>query len=123
MLAEKVKGFDRKPIVEIKITGQISEPGSIQSQISRLANLTLRCFWKHVSEEREGGLVFANRPVRIEDEMQKIAREILGSAELANFAIAELLPLLSKGNIEEANQAINDNYNQFKKGLGNVAVS
>ncbi len=55
--------------------------------------------------------------------MHKIAKDILGSAELANFAIDELLPLLAKGSVEEASHAINENYIQFKRGFGNVTFS
>ncbi|MDE1829000.1 MAG: exonuclease SbcCD subunit D [Thaumarchaeota archaeon] len=122
-LAEKIKGYSRKPIVEIRITGEVTEPGSIQGQIAKLSELTLRCFWKHISSEQANGSVFIERPLKIEDEMHKIAKDILGSTELANFAITELLPLLSKGSVEEANHAINENYIQFKKGFGNASVS
>ena len=55
--------------------------------------------------------------------MHRIATEILGSTDMANFAINELLPLLSKGNTDEASQAIVDNFERFKKGVKNVTVS
>ncbi len=122
-LSEKIKGFSRKPIVEIKITGQMLEPGLVQSQIAKISDATLRCFWRYISSEQASGSVFIERPVKIEEEMHKIAKEILGSTELANFAINELLPLLSKGSVEEASHAINENYLQFKKGFGNVTLS
>ncbi|MGC1709947.1 MAG: DNA repair exonuclease, partial [Nitrosotalea sp.] len=122
-LSEKIKSCSRKPVVEVRITGDISDPGFIQTQISRLSELTLRCFWKHVSSEQNNGSVFIERPIKIEEEMHKIAKDILGSTELANFAINELLPLLSKGSIEEANAAISENFVQFKKGLRNATIS
>ncbi|MDE1763408.1 MAG: exonuclease SbcCD subunit D [Thaumarchaeota archaeon] len=121
-LSEKIKSCSRKPVVEIKITGE-TESGFIQSQIAKLSDITLRCFWKRISSEQANGSVFMERPAKIEEEMHKIAKEILGSAELANFAINELLPLLTKDNIEEASHAINENYMQFKKGVGNATVS
>ena len=55
--------------------------------------------------------------------MHRIATEILGSTEMANFAINELLPLLSKGNTDEASQAIIDNFERFKKGVKNATIS
>ncbi|MGI0087520.1 MAG: metallophosphoesterase family protein [Nitrosotalea sp.] len=122
-LSEKIKSCNRKPVVEIRITGDISDPRFIQTQISRLSELTLRCFWKHMSSEQKNGAVFIERPVKIEEEMHKIAKDILGSTELADFAINELLPLLTKGSIEEANAAINENFVQFKKGLRNATIS
>ncbi|MDE1765274.1 MAG: DNA repair exonuclease [Thaumarchaeota archaeon] len=121
-LSEKIKTCSRKPIVEIKITGE-AESGFVHGQIAKLSDITLRCFWKHIASEQANGSVFMERPAKIEEEMHKIARDILGSVELASFAINELLPLLTKGNTEEAVHAINENYIQFKKGVGNATVS
>ncbi len=123
VLSEKIKKYDRKPVVEIKITGDVLDLGFVQTQISRLTELTLRCFWKHISSEQNSGSVFTERPIKIEDEIYKIAKDILGTTELANFAINELLPHLSKGNIEEANAIISENFVQFKKGLKNATIS
>lgn len=123
VLSEKIKKYDRKPVVEIKITGDVLDLGFVQTQISRLTELTLRCFWKHISSEQNSGSVFTERPIKIEDEIYKIAKDVLGSTELANFAINELLPHLSKGNIEEANAIISENFVQFKKGLKNATIS
>jgi len=121
-IADKIKSLARKPIVELKITGEGYEPGLVQAQISKLLDLTLRCFWRHVSKEQNGS-VFINKPLKIEDEMHRIATEILGSTDMANFAINELLPLLSKGNTDEASQAIIDNFERFKKGVKNATIS
>ena len=122
-LAEKIKGYSRKPVVEFRITGESIEPGFIQGQISRLSEITLRCFWRNATSQQAGGSVFMERPVKVEEEMSRIAKEVLGSAELANFAINELLPLLSKGGTEDANHAISENYIQFKKGIENATIS
>lgn len=122
-LSEKITGFGRKPIVEIRVTGKLPEPGFVQGQIAKLADATLRCFWKHLASEQTNGSVFAQRPLRIEEEMYRIAKDVLGSEELAGFAIDELLPLLAKASIEEAGHAINENYAQFKRGFGNATVS
>jgi DNA repair exonuclease SbcCD nuclease subunit len=122
-LAEKIKSFARKPIVELKITGEISEPGMIQAQISKLTDLTLRCFWKHITQEQANGSVFIDKPLKIEEEMYRIAKEILGSTEMANFAVNELLPLLSKGDSSQAGQAVIDNFERFRKGVKNATIS
>ena len=122
-LSGKIKPLTRKPIVELKITGDISEPGQIQAQISKLFDLTLRCFWKQVSAEHSTGSVFIDKPLKIEEEMHRIAKDILGSEDMANFAINELLPLLSKGNTDQAIQAVTENFVRFKKGVKNATVS
>lgn len=121
-IADKIKSLARKPIVELKITGEGYEPGLVQAQISKLTDLTLRCFWKYISKEQNGS-VYVNKPLKIEDEMYRIATDILGSTEMANFAINELLPLLSKGNTDEASQTIIDNFERFKKGVKHATIS
>jgi len=123
ILAEKFHSFNRKPVVEVKIVGENIQPDLIQAQIGKLSELTLRCFWKAISKEESSGSVFMGRPMKIEDEMFKIAKETLGSDTLANFAINELLPLLSKGSNEEADHLINENFNRFKRGLKNATIS
>jgi len=123
ILSEKFHSFNRKPVVEVKIVGENIQPDLIQAQIGKLSELTLRCFWKAISKEENSGSVFMGRPMRIEEEMFKIARETLGSDTLANFAINELLPLLSKGSNEEVDHLINENFNRFKEGLKNVTIS
>jgi hypothetical protein len=116
-LAEKIQSFSRKPIVEIKIHGDNIETDLVQSQIARLFPLTLRCFWKAIMSEESEGSVFIDKPVKIDDEMLKLAKNILNSESLANFAINDLLPLLSKNQIGEANHLVIENFNQFKKGV------
>ncbi len=123
LLSERIKGYTRKPIVEIRITGQVLEPGLVQSQIAKISDSTLRYFWKRIDSEQANGSIFVERPLKIEEEMHKIAKEILGSSELADFAINELLPLLLKESMDEAIHSINENYIQFKKGFGNATIS
>ena len=115
VLSEKIKSFSRKPIVEIKIHGDSIETDLVQSQIARLFPLTLRCFWKTIMSEENEGSMFIDKPAKIDDEMLKLAKNILNSESLANFAISDLLPLLSKNQIGEANHLIIENFNQFKK--------
>ncbi len=121
-IAERSRLLARKPIIEIKVTGKVPDPALIQSQILRLSELALRCFWRHVSEQ-DGGSVFMQKPARVEDEMHRIAKEVLGSEEMANFAVNELLPLLSRGSAEEAARAVSDNYTHFRRAFENAALS
>ena len=116
-LSEKIQSFSRKPIVEIKIQGDNIETDLVQSQIAKLFPLTLRCFWKTIMSEENEGSVFIDKPIKIDEEMLKLARDILSSESLANFAINDLLPLLSKNQIEEANHLVIENFNQFKKSV------
>jgi len=114
-LSEKFQSLTRKPIVEIKIHGDNIETDLVQSQIAKLFPLTLRCFWKAVMSEKNEGSTFIDKPAKIDDAMLKLAKEILKSEDLANFAINDLLPLLSKNQIEEANHLVIENFDRFKK--------
>jgi len=120
LLAEKLKTFEKKPVIEIKIHGENIETDLVQSQIARLHPLALRCFWKAVRPEENNGSTFMERPAKIDDEMFKLAKDILNSEPWANFAIRDLLPLLSANQIDEANHLVIENFERFKKEKKNV---
>ena len=120
LLAEKLKTFKKKPVIEIKIHGENIETDLVQSQIERLHPLALRCFWKTVRPEENNGSTFMERPAKIDDEMFKLAKDILNSEPWANFAIRDLLPLLSANQIDEANHLVIENFERFKKEKKNV---
>ena len=122
-LAEKIESFNRKPVVEIRISGDKIEPEHVQAQIANLSNLTLRCFWKAVSTTEASGSVLMQSPMNVEEEMSKVAKKILHSDDLANFAIHELLPALTKGNTQEANHLIKENFSRIKEVLKNATIS
>jgi len=114
-LSEKLHLFTRQPIVELKIHGENIEADVVQSQIARLIPLTLRCFWKAIRVEQDAGSTFVDKPAKIDDEMLKLAKNILGSEPLASFAIRDLLPLLSANQLGEANHLVIENFNRYKK--------
>jgi len=114
-ISEKIAEFRKKPIIEIKIQGENIETDYIQAQISRLNSLALRCFWKISTKQISDSSVFLDRPNVIDDEMFRLSADILGSEESARFAIKELLPVLTSGEIKEASQIITDNFKKFKE--------
>ncbi|MEX1052789.1 MAG: DNA repair exonuclease [Nitrosopumilaceae archaeon] len=120
LLSEKLKTFEKKPVIEIKIHGENIETDLVQSQIARLHPLALRCFWKAVKPEENNGSTFVERPAKIDDEMFKLAKDILNSEPWAIFVIRDLLPLLSANQIDEANHLVIENFERFKKEKKNV---
>lgn len=113
-ISTKIGIIERKPIVEIKIQGDNIETDQIQAQISRLNSLTLRCFWRITTKETSDSSVFLERPSTIDDEMLRLSTDAIGSEQIANFAIKELLPLLASGQTKEATQIIVDDFEKFK---------
>ena len=114
-ISERIAGHVKKPIIEIKIQGEGIEVDHIQAQISRLNSLVLRCFWKIVTKQVSDSSMILDKPNVIDDEMFRLSADILGSEKFARFAIRELLPVLTSGEITEVSQIITDNFEKFKK--------
>jgi DNA repair exonuclease SbcCD nuclease subunit len=114
-ILEKISTFAKKPIVELKIHGKEIETEILQSQLARLAPHTLHYTWKIMQEEQSNGSILLERPSSIDAELFKLAANYLGSNERATFAIQELLPLLSTNKVKEAEQAILEEFERFKK--------
>jgi len=113
-ITEKIAGFERKPIVELKIQGEKIETEQIQKQISRLNSLSLRCFWRIISKQEADSTIFLDRPSVIDDELFRLSVDTLGSEDSANFAIKEMLPLLAAEQIKEATQMVVENFERFR---------
>ena len=112
-ISEKITGFAKKPIVEVNIKGENIETDHIQAQIARLNSIVLRCFWRISTKQGSDSSVFLDRPNIIDDEMFRLSVDVLGSEQAASFAIKEILPVLSSGEIEEASEIIIENFEKF----------
>jgi len=111
---EKISTFDKKPVVEIKIIGKDIERDIVQTKISQIIPQTLHCSWKMLQNE-DVSSVLLNRPARIDEELFKLAVNALKSEKLANFAVNDLLPLLSLNQLDQATQLVIENFEQFKE--------
>ncbi|MDH5462807.1 MAG: DNA repair exonuclease [Nitrosopumilus sp.] len=114
-ISEKISNATKKPIIEIKIQGDVIETEHIQEQIARLNLLVLRCFWRISTKQVSDSSVFLDRPNVIDDEMYRLSVNTLGSEQSANFVIRELLPILAAGEVKEASQIIFENFEKFRK--------
>ena len=114
-ITEKLGQFSRSPIVELKIQGEKIETDLIQAQISRLNELTLRCFWRIISKESTDSSVLLDRPGVIDEELFRLSVNALGSEQIASFAVKELLPMLDSDKLKDAIQIVMENFENFKK--------
>ena len=114
-ISKKIVTSGKKPIVEIKIQGEKIETEHIQAQIARLNSMVLRCFWRISTKQISDSSVFLDRPNAIDDEMYRLSIDALNSEQSAKFAIKELLPILTTGEIKEASQIVFENFERFKK--------
>ena len=113
-IAEKIANCKKKPVVEIKIQGQSIETDTIQTQIAKLNSSVLQCFWRIATNQKPDSSVFLDRPNIIDDEMLRLSIDALGSEGDARFAINELLPILTSGEIEEATQTVLEDFQKVK---------
>lgn len=113
-IIEKISKYTKKPIIELRIHGDNIESDIIQTQTSRLASHALHHIWKIIQTDDPSGSVLLERPSSIDDELFRLATNYLGTREKAAFAIQELLPLLSTNKIQEAEQAILEEFEQFR---------
>jgi len=113
-ISKKIVTRGKKPIVEVKIQGEKIETEHIQAQIARLNSMVLRCFWRISTKQISDSSVFLDRPNAIDDEMYRLSIAALNSEQSAKFAIKELLPILTTGEIKEASQIVFENFQKFK---------
>ena len=113
-ILEKISTFDKKPLVEIKIIGKDIERDIVQTKISQIIPQTLHCSWKMLQND-DASSILLNRPARIDEELFKLAVNALKSEKLANFAVNDLLPLLSTNQLEQATQLVIENFEEFKE--------
>ncbi len=111
---DQARKSTKKPIIQIRIEGTNIHTDIIQSQISRLIPHTLHCTW-NIGKHSTDSSVLLDKPLRIDDEMLKLAISSLKSEKIANFALKELLPALTSNDLDHATQLIFENFNQFKK--------
>lgn len=114
-ILEKISKLAKKPIVEIRISGDNIESDIVQTQMARLAPQTLHYVWRLIQNNDGNSSVLLDRPASIDDELIRLASNELGKNELATFAIIELLPLLSSNRTDEAVQLVIERFEQFKR--------
>jgi DNA repair exonuclease SbcCD nuclease subunit len=112
---EKISKFSKKPIVEIRISGNTIESDIVQNQMARLAPHTLHYVWRMIQNNGTDSSVLLDRPASIDDELIRLATNCLGKIDLASFAIKDLLPLLSSNRTDEAGQMIAERFEQFRR--------
>ena len=113
-ITEKISTFDKKPIVQIKILGKSAETDVIETKIAQIEPKTLRCEWK-VWQSDDPTSILLDRPASIDEELFKLAVAALKSEKLANFAINDLLPLLSSNQLDQATQLVIEDFEHYKE--------
>lgn len=98
----RTKSYKKKPIVSVRIKGIDIDSAVIADNLSKLNNFVLHYVWEPIEERQAALSTYDDRPRDIDAEMLRLTKEVLGSDELAEFAIKELLPLLVENKTKEA---------------------
>jgi DNA repair exonuclease SbcCD nuclease subunit len=114
-ILDKMHGYEKKPVVELRISGNDIKVETVQTHIAGLLPHTLHCVWRLIQGVQNESSILLNRPANIDDELFRRAVDILGP-EVAVFAMRELLPALAQNRIEEANRLVLENFEQYKRG-------
>lgn len=101
-LINDIRSLKKKPIASLQIKGRNIDSGVIAENLAKLNNFALHYIWEPIEERQVSFSAYDERPSDIDTEMLRKTKEALGSEELAEFAIKELLPLLAEDKIEEA---------------------
>ena len=108
----------------LNIKGENIETDHIQAQIARLNSIVFRCSIGESAQNKVQTLQYflIDQISEIDDEMFRLSVDVLGSEQAASFAIKEILPVLSSGEIEEASEIIIENFNSKLLDLHKVLV-
>lgn len=90
----------KKPVVRLGISGSSIDPAVVSSKIRILLERCLYCDWQPIEKAQRSKVIL--KPVDMEEEVLRIAKELLENEDLAYFAVKELLPLLEQGRTDEA---------------------
>jgi DNA repair protein SbcD/Mre11 len=105
------RSLQKKPVILVRVKGQEIDNAKVAVSISGLRDLCLYPDWEPIVEGGPAGQeVLTDRPADIQEEMLRLAAIALGDEKRASFAVRELLPLLERGEKEEALDLVNRAY-------------
>jgi DNA repair exonuclease SbcCD nuclease subunit len=89
---EKAKALgSKKPVAKVEVTGSDIDSKVIAERLKRLNDFCLHYVWQPL-EDRVATTVYDSKPADIDSELYRLSAEVLGSDELAKFAVGEILP-------------------------------
>ncbi|MDA4113353.1 MAG: DNA repair exonuclease [Thaumarchaeota archaeon] len=111
------RSLQKKPVVLVRVKGQEIDNAKVAASISALRDICLYPDWEPILEGGPAGQeVLMDRPADIQEEMLRLAAMALGDDKRAYFAVRELLPLLERGEKEEALDLVNKAYESSRFG-------
>lgn len=98
-IIEKAGKYKKKPVLSLRVIGKQVDPKVVVSHLFKLKDSCLIYVWQLVDPQSQDSIIYQERPVDIDAELQKLAKDALGANDIAMFAINEILPLASQGDV------------------------
>ena len=111
----ETKSHDKKPVVMLKILGKQIDSKVVASQLLKLNDSCLHYMWKPIEEQGSSPLVYDERPVDIDNELERLVKEVLKSDHLASLVLNEILPMAGRGDASATLDFLWKAYNNTKQ--------
>jgi DNA repair exonuclease SbcCD nuclease subunit len=119
-IIKKTMGYKKKPIAMLKISGKQIDSKVVATQLVKLNNSCLHYVWQPIEQQSSSSpLSYNGKPVDIDSELKRLAKEALKSEGLASLAINDILPLAGSGDASAALDILWKIYNDTKKTANN----
>lgn len=114
-IIKETQNHDKKPVVMLKILGKQIDSKVVASQLLKLNDTCLHYMWKPIEEQGSSPLVYDERPVDIDNELERLIKEVLKSDYLASLVLNEILPMAGHGDASATLDFLWKAYNNTKQ--------
>jgi DNA repair protein SbcD/Mre11 len=114
-IIKETQNHDKKPVVMLKILGKQIDSKVVASQLLKLNDTCLHYMWKPIEEQGSSPLVYDERPGDIDNELERLIKEVLKSDYLASLVLNEILPMAGRGDASATLDFLWKAYNNTKQ--------
>lgn len=115
-IIKKIMDYEKKPIVMLRISGKQIDSKVVATQLIKLNNSCLHYVWQPIEQHASSSpLSYDGKPVDIDSELKRLAKDALKSEDLASLAINDILPVAGSGDASTTLDILWKMYNDTKK--------
>ena len=115
-IIKKIMDYEKKPIVMLRISGTQIDSKVVATQLIKLNKACLHYVWQPIEPQASSSpLSYDGKPVDIDSELKRLAKEALKSEDLASLAINDILPVAGSGDASATLDILWKMYNDTKK--------
>ena len=114
-IIKETRNHEKKPVVMLKILGKQIDSKVVASQLLKLNDTCLHYMWKPIEEQGSSRLVYDERPIDIDNELERLIKDVLKSDYLASLVLNEILPMAGHGDASATLDFLWKAYNNTKQ--------